>query len=52
MRSKLRLEPFQGGSSDKCNKKNCLVDKSLDTSNLFVNFNGERTFNLRKGNLQ
>ena len=51
VRSKLRLEQFQMGSSNRCNRKNCLVDKSLDTNKFFVNFDGKRTFNLRKGHL-
>ena len=51
VRSKLKTEEFQPGSSNKCNRSNCLVDTFLDDSNVFTNADGSRVFNLRKGHL-
>ena len=49
VRSKLKMDSFEQGSSNKCNRKNCMVDRSIDTSKVFSDSKGERTFELRKG---
>ena len=51
VRSKLKTEEFQPGSSNTFNRSNCLVDNFLDDSNIFTNADGTRVFNLRKGHL-
>ena len=51
VRSKLRVEDFQPGSCNKCNRPNCLVDGFLDTSDTFTNAASDRVFTLRKGAL-
>ena len=51
VRSRLKEGDFHLGSCNMCEKRNCLVDKFLDTSGTFTNASGNRIFNIRKGSL-
>ena len=49
--SKLKDEEFQGGSCNRRNRSNCLIDKFLDINCDFTNAEGDRICNIRKGYL-
>ena len=50
VRSKLK-EEFKPGGCVGCGRRNCLVDTFLDTTGVFKNSKGDRTYNIRKGTL-